>query len=184
MKNSALLLVASIFHLMCSCKENKLQLPVKTSYGDLVDVLKTDSLKTSSDTMVSGKDTILYILSFKGGDSIRKLAYKYYNSNDYELNHWKNYTLLGFNNIILSDSKQRTFHPSNVGFLNDKGVLCKSWQIKDRSLIETDINTLNNVITDTIEVHITGSFYSLVYSIPKKARGLYLPDSTAKYPIY
>lgn len=171
MKNIALIILVFILQGLFSCKENKLQLPIKTSYGDLVGVLKTDSLKTPDKTIVAGKDSVLYVLSFKG-DSVRKLSYEFYARN----------ASFGFNKIILSDGIGKTYLPSDVGTLNEKGILtAENWRFV--GVIASD-SAMNNVLMYKGDVLIPGSVLSLVYSVPKKTEGLYLPDSAARYPIY
>lgn len=178
MKIRAILLVSiTIIILMISCQDKTLQLPIKTSYGDLIRVSKSKSLKTDDKALISaGKDTLIYILTFRG-DSLYK--------NTFPGNYWD--TLYGFNKIVLADAEGKTLLASNVGSLDDQGVLSlKDWQTS----IKSDVNTIVSAdrftqeVMTTAEVHIPGSQFSLAYFIPKKTKGLCLPDSAVKHPIY
>ena len=178
MKRRAILLVSMLVTiLMISCKDRTPQLPIKTSYGDLIGISKTKSLKAEDETIISaGKDTVIYVLSFRG-DSVY--------INTFNGNYWD--ALYGFNKITLADADGKTYLASNVGSLDDKGVLSgKDWQTSIKSNIQTVVSgdSFTQEVITTAEVHIPGSQFSLAYFIPKKTKGLCLPDSAVTHPIF
>ena len=145
--------------LLISC--NKVQLPIETSWGNLVRIEKVDRLITDEETLSPGTGEVLYLLSLEGKGKIAVQSS--------EPHGWM---------PPLVDSTGKQWFPVFAGSPTREGTLTKKQWVYNGQMTGQDGKL---VFEGTISL--PEPKMALVYLVPRSAAGLALKDGERRHRI-
>lgn len=161
-------LAAMSLLLLLACDGRHPKAPIHTSLGTLVAIEQQESIETldrSRTTLTAQPAEILYVLTF---DSVSEITYEGKIQND------------GPGRLLLVDSAGARFSPAFWGTANGDGVIsAESWRLSGQLVFPA--GTPAPVFQGTATL--SEPRLTLIYRVPRNARGLALLDGDRRLPL-
>jgi hypothetical protein len=161
-------LAAMSLPLLLACDGRHPKAPIHTSLGTLVAIEQRESIETlyrSRITLTAESAEILYVLTF---DSVSAITYEGKIQND------------GPSRLLLVDSTGARFSPVFWGTAKSDGVISmESWRFSGKLVFPA--GTPAPVFQGTATL--SEPRLTLIYRVPRNARGLALLDGDQRYPL-